>query len=201
MTAIRKLWRKCLPLCASHFSINQPAIGLSSGWVSPAPLQGAATQPSDYLYKYPHRSPSFLFSGFAPSLWLLFFSFFSFSITSVCLTELSFCLSVARGSWLPCWCRCLKLWGPRGHQSWKSPFPPTALPVGRKFRAISWDSSRRQTIASEYFISLPCMKFSVGGRENQVFDEQDGGSKKTLSHLGHKICQRISRNYQWKDME
>lgn len=34
MTAIRKLWRKCLPLCASHLFINQPAIGLSSGWGS-----------------------------------------------------------------------------------------------------------------------------------------------------------------------
>lgn len=34
MTAMRTLWRKCLPLCASHFPVNQPAIRLSLERVS-----------------------------------------------------------------------------------------------------------------------------------------------------------------------
>lgn len=55
--------------------------------------------------------------------------FFSLSFVSICL-PVSTPLSVARGSWLPCWCRCLMLWGPRAHRSWKSPFPPAVQPVG-----------------------------------------------------------------------
>lgn len=68
----------------------------------------------------------------------------SLSLSSVtCFSSLSSLslspfLSVARGSWLPCWYRCLKLWGPRGHRSWKSPFPPTVQPVGG---GISWETS------------------------------------------------------------
>lgn len=121
--------------------------------VSPTALQGALTQPSDYLYKY-CLSPSFtLFNSvqhflsvfsFTPLLWLLLFLLSLARSPSLCppspvfLTELSLFLSVAKGSWLPCWCRCLKLWGPRGHQSWKSPFPPTVQPVGDK---ISWETA------------------------------------------------------------
>lgn len=40
------------PLCASHFFINQPAMGLSPGRVSLTQLQGAATLALDYLYKF-----------------------------------------------------------------------------------------------------------------------------------------------------
>lgn len=46
------------------------------------------------------------------------------------LSSLALFFSVAGGSWSPSWYRCLTLWGPRGHPSWKSPFPPIVQPVG-----------------------------------------------------------------------
>lgn len=156
-TAITELWRKCLPLCASHLFINQPAIRLSSGWVSPALLQGAvaafrlSVHISFIFSPVLHHSPYFILANvFSPFCFLLLcFGCFSLcflslsSFTSVFLTELSLSLSlsVAKGSWWPCWYRYLKLWGPLGHQSWKSPFQPTVQPVGHKKKNISWETS------------------------------------------------------------
>lgn len=71
--------------------------------------------------RLPFCLPSELFS--------VLHQFFSLSFVSISL-PVSTPLSVARGSWLPCWCRCLMLWGPRAHRSWKSPFPPAVQPVG-----------------------------------------------------------------------
>lgn len=87
-----------------------------------------------------HHPPSFFFflsvSLLAPLVWLFLFLLSLSVLLHLCFSHwalsLSLSLSVARGSWLPCWCRYLKLWVPRGHQSWKNPFPPTVQPVGQK---------------------------------------------------------------------
>lgn len=68
-------------------------------------------------------------------LFSVFHLFFSLSFVSTSLS-VSTPLSVARGSWLPCWCRYLMLWGPRAHRSWKSPFPPAVQPVGDKHNGL-----------------------------------------------------------------
>lgn len=142
---VRKLWRKCLWLCASHLFINQPAIRLSSGRVSRTLLRVSRVT-ADYLYKFllssllvsiirhlsfsPRFSLCFAFCSSALVASLPAFSPCPHSPLFFSLSSHSLSLIVARGSWLPCWCHCLKLWGPRGHRSWKSPFPLTVRPVG-----------------------------------------------------------------------
>lgn len=109
VTNIRKLWRKCLSLCASHFFINQTATGLSSGQVSPTLLQEAVTALRLSVQILLVFSPilSFILSNIfsllcllPPLFWLLSFllclcphSLVFFSLSSVSLS-----LSVATGS-------------------------------------------------------------------------------------------------------
>lgn len=56
VTASRQPWRKRLSLCASHFPINQPATGLSSGCFSQTPPQGGSGE----AFRLSKQNPSLL---------------------------------------------------------------------------------------------------------------------------------------------